>query len=241
MGKTYEAYLKSKKATPEDTFIPYSINDWQCPNLLDTASIAALAQRVAVDSQKENRTVLNFVSCRSREGTSTIIVNLAKFLTKTDSGKTVLLIDANVNHPVLHLAFSTPIGVGFSDFLIQKAQLSDIIYGVENTKIQIIPRGLSSAVDYSTLEQKVFQNLISTLKERYSYLLIDSSPFLTSAGSLPLLIGADSIFLIVQAHMTQWEVIAKTKNILNDYNCHIDAVVLNKVKKVIPNWLYKRL
>jgi capsular exopolysaccharide synthesis family protein len=241
MGKTYEAYLKSKRAIEEDTFIPTQFSDWQCPNLLDTDAIAELAQRVTIDSQKKNLKVFNFVSCRNREGTSTIIVNLARFLTKAESQKNVLLIDANINNPALHLAFNTPIGLGLSDFLMQKAKISEVIHAVEDSKIQIIPRGISSDIDYSILEQNFFLNFVSELKENYSYLVIDSSPFLTSSGSIPFSISADSIFLVVKAHATQWEVVEKTKNMLSEYNCHINGVILNKVKKVIPDWLYKRL
>jgi tyrosine-protein kinase Etk/Wzc len=241
MGKTYEAYLKSKRAIEEDTFIPTQLNDWQCPNLLDADAISDLAQRVTIDSQKNNLKVFNFVSCRSSEGTSTIIVNLAKFLAKAESHKNVLLIDANIINPVLHLAFNTPIGLGLSDFLMQKAKISEVIHATEDSKIQVIPRGISSAIDYTTLEQNVFLNFISALKEKYSYLIIDSSPFLTSSGSLPFFISADSNFLVVQAHTTQWEVVEKTKNMIGEYNCHINGVILNKVKKVIPDWLYKRL
>jgi capsular exopolysaccharide synthesis family protein len=241
MGKTYEAYLKSKGAVENKTFIPPQLNHWQCPNLLDTAEIADLAQKVTIDSQKNNRKVFNFVSCRNGEGTSTITVNLSKFLTKVESHKTVLLIDANINHPVLHLALNTPIGYGLSDFFNHNVKMAEVIHKVENSKIQIIPRGTSSSIDYSTLEQEAFLSFISALKENYSYILIDSSPLLSSSGTLPFSLRADFNFLVVQAHETQWEVVEKTKNMLSEYNCTINGVILNKVKKVIPDWLYKRL
>jgi MinD-like ATPase involved in chromosome partitioning or flagellar assembly len=241
MAKTYEALLKSKGNNGNSKISDVFVSDSPSPDLTSNKQMLDLNYMIDMKSEQDNFRVINFVSSRSREGTSTVIVNFIKFMLERKSSSNVLLIDANLQHPSLHLEFNVPPSPGLKDILWKKAKLSDTIYKIGSSNIYLIPNGNSLIIDSPNVEPQMYSNIISKLSNRFQYIFIDSPPLLESPASLEFANIADITFIVVQAHRTQWEVVEKAKNYLGSYNCRIGGVILNRVLQPIPDWIYKRL
>jgi capsular exopolysaccharide synthesis family protein len=241
MAKTYEALVKSKKRSEISDLPSVSVFEVPSPDLSSDKQMVDLNYMIDLKSKQDNLRVINFVSSHSGEGTTTVVVNFIRFLLETEASSEVLLIDANLHHPSLHLEFNIPPSPGLNDVLWNKAKLSDAVFKIGSSNIYLVPSGSSLSFDPSNIESKRYSTIFSQLNKNFKYLFIDSPPLLDSSVALVLASIADMTFIVIQAHRTQWEVAVKAKNYLNHYNCDIGGVILNRVLQPIPEWIYKRL
>ena len=152
----------------------------------------------------------------------------------------VLVIDANRGHPVLDLAFNTSPGPGLYDVLKEGVSYPDAIFKVGESNVSIMPCGTRSALDsHRNRAKNRFPIFISLMRDQFRYILIDSAPMLSSANSIAIAIGSDVTSLIIEANVTKWEVAEKAKRMLEANHCVLGGIVLNRVKHVIPKWIYR--
>jgi len=82
---------------------------------------------------------------------------------------------------------------------------------------------------------------MAEIKGMYDCILVDSPAILTSGDSLTLSVASDATFLVIQSLRTPKEVAERARSLLDDNECEIGGVLLNRVKQVIPGWMYKML
>ena len=198
-----------------------------------------MEKKITFYAQKKNAKIFNFTSSRSKEGVSTVVANLAKYMAFKKKEKKLLVIDANLQTPAQHVAFNNPKGPGLLDVLSGSASASEVIHDVQADNVHLLPSGNTQTDSAEGIEQETFHAIISELREQYEYILIDSAPLLISTDSLSTSLSADVTFLIIQSLMVQKEVGEKAKLLLQDNECPIGGVILNRTKQVIPGWMYK--
>ena len=152
-----------------------------------------------------------------------------------------MLIDANLEHPVLHTAFNILPTPGLRDVLANNTECFKGIHKSISMNVNVIPAGTPMMRNSGSIDQRKFSDLIASARTRYAYVLIDSSPLLKSSDSLSSAIAADTTFLVVQACKTQSEVAEEAKFFLQKHGCQIGGIILNRLPQVIPEWIYKRL
>ncbi len=231
MAKTYEA-MQKVGSNPS--------GGWRIFDLKNRKQTGDLEKKILQIKQKNNFKVFNFSSARGKEGVSTILANLVDYLKIQDSGKKVLVIDANFKYPILHKIFNTDNNrPGLSDVLANGKSLNEALITLDSTNITLLTYGQGIVNQAENLNQEKFTALINTCKEEYDYVLIDSAPLLTSSDALSIALSSDVTFLVVLSTAVQKEVALKATSILLDNECAIGGVILNRIKQVIPGWIYR--
>ena len=230
MAKTYEAMMKGNLANPVNTSYIEFENKKQSGDL---------DKKINFYHQKNDSKIFNFTSSRNKEGVSTIIVNLTRYIALKKTGKKVILIDANFQNPVLHNALGLSMGKGLLDCLTEDINPEEVIQKVPDSQIDFISCGSGYGKIAGGVDQEKFSNILKILKETYDIILLDSPPLLTSSDSLAPAVAADVTFLVVESLKTQKEVATRAKMLLEDNECLIGGVLLNRVQQVIPAWMYK--
>jgi len=246
MTTTYKVLGKSEMGKSEDDLGKSSLpttSFFKTPSsdLSSYKKVIDLNFIIDMKAEKDNLKVINFVSSQSGEGTSTVILNIIKIMLEIEKVEHVLVIDANQQHPSLHLGFDVPLTPGLNDVLWKKAKLSDVIYRIESSNIFLMPNGSALTSGPSNIEPLRYSTIFAQLSNKFRYIFIDSPPLLASTTSFKLASIADTTFVVIQAHRTQWEVATKAINYLKQYKCGIGGVILNRVLQPIPEWLYRRL
>ena len=239
MAKTYEAMAKSAKSSNDDLMPSSTISDWRFVDLKNSRQKGDLEKRITFYMQKNGATIFNFASSRSKEGVSTIVGNLSKYMATKKRDKKILVIDANLQTPVQHIVFNKKKGPGLCNVLDGNTSVSDAVQNGQADNIHLLPSGTPRSDSSGDIEQERFHEMISELKKRYDYILIDSAPLLISEDSLSTALSADVTFLIIQSLKVQKEVAEKAKLLLQDNECPIGGVILNRIRQVIPGWMYK--
>jgi len=227
------------KSAPSQNTMPRR----QWVNLKRTKQIGDLEKKLDYYQRTNKAHTFNFLSSRPSEGVSTIVTNLAEYMASAKADKRILLIDANINTPVIHRHFERSASPGLRETLSNLEKVKDYIVNSAMKNLKLLTCGnLDCRPDsINSLDQGKFQELTRMLESLYDYVLIDSTPLLASSESLVPAIASDVTYLVIQARATQKAVAEKAIALLSESSCTIGGVILNRDIKPIPGWLYKRL
>ena len=122
-----------------------------------------------------DRKTLLITSSISGEGKSFISVNLAMSLSL--AGKKVALLEFDLRKPMVSKMLHMRADPGISNYLVGKASLQDILQKVgDNGFLYLLSAGIMPPNPSELILNGQLEHLLSELKERFDYIIIDSAP-----------------------------------------------------------------
>jgi protein-tyrosine kinase len=216
-----------------------SFPEWNFLDLKNKKQTGDLYKKILYFNKKQNFKVFCFTSSRPKEGVSTILANLTDYIKNQPTGKRTMVIDANCQSPGLNKIFNISTSAyKMSDVFHNRISIRDALIPI-SSNIFALTNGNVANSNFGNLEPDNFAKLIDECKQLVDYVLIDCPPVLSSADSLSVAPTADISFLTVESVKVQRAVAQKTVSILNDNECEIGGVILNRLQQVIPNWVYR--
>jgi capsular exopolysaccharide synthesis family protein len=169
-----------------------------------------------------------FTSTLPQEGKTATVSNMAISFAQLE-GK-VLLVDGDLRKPRLHRVFQTRNMVGLSGFLTGKLAFDETILKTSIENIWIIPSGPHPPNPAELLNSKRMRELLTTAKDRFDTILIDTPPVLAVIDPVIVSSLADCTVLVVQAGKTTRRALAKAVDEIRKAKAEIIGVVFNEVK-----------
>jgi len=173
------------------------------------------------------------------EGTSVLAANLAFAFALSDKSR-VLLVDANVRQPSLHVLFGLERENGFLDFISGEIEL---IAGIKEThfpNIKVMTAGRPPDDNSLTAFTAISQDTKGSIEKDFDWVLYDTAPVNCCPDTLMAATLADGVILAIQAEKTRWPVVNKAKETLEAIGVHILGGVLTRRKHIVPGIIYKR-
>ncbi len=218
-----------------------STGDWHFFDLRNRKQSGDLEKKIYNLKNGSNRKVFNFVSSRRQEGVSTILANFVHYLREQGSEKKILIVDANFLAPSLHKIFGRDLSAGLAEVLTDEVSADEAVNSLDVLGLNLLTCGRGHQAMAGNIRLERFGHIIHSLKDRFDYIFIDSSPLLISSDAISTAIAADVTLLVIQALKVQREVARHSKGILTDNACDIGGVILNRVPQVIPSWVYRMI
>lgn len=214
-------------------------SEWKFLDLKNKKQTGDVYKKILYYNKKNDYKVFNFVSSRGREGTSTVVANLVDYINSRATEKKILVIDSNLQSPNLHKIFNIPQNsYGLIDIFNNRIGAREAITPI-SSNIFFLCCGKGNARINDSIEQENFLKLLQYCRQKFDYILIDCPPVLSSSDALSIAPAADITFLIIRSAKVQRPVAEKAKILLQNDECEIGGVVLNRVQQVIPGWVYK--
>ena len=163
------------------------------------------------------------------EGKSTVSVNLASVLAQ--AGSRVLLIDADLRHPMLHTVFKHKKKPGLSDLIISSSSPEEAIFASGLDGLFCLPCGTIPPSPADLLTLNAFRALLKRFTSEYDCVVIDTPPVLVAADS-PI-IGAlvDATIMVVRSGRTALEALDHARAAMLGGGAHLSGLVLNDVNR----------
>ncbi len=173
--------------------------------------------------------VILVTSAQPQEGKSFTAVNLAVAL--AEGGERVLLVDADFRRSSCHRALGLePSSMGLSSILYGglAPEVALVTTGIGN--LTLLPAGATPPGPATLLSSGRARTLLQTLRERYSWIIIDSPPVLAVSDAAALAPLVDGVLLVVRAHSTPVEAVQIARDSLEALGARMLGVVLNDVR-----------
>ncbi len=147
--------------------------------------------------------VLGVTSPNEREGKTLTAINLAISLAM-EASQTVLLVDADLRSPSVHLVFGLEDCAGIADYLHDEVPVEDLLLHPGIGRFVFMPGGRPIPRSAEALTSPKMVALMEELKHRYPsrVVLIDLPPLLTSSDALAFAPHTDALLLVVEEGRT---------------------------------------
>ncbi len=175
------------------------------------------------------------------EGKSFVAFNLWRML--AESGKQVVLVDADIRKSVLRTRYKIYGGkgeiYGLSYFLAGKCDLDSVVYGTNVENGYMVPITYTVSNPALLLQSERFPAMLDKLAELFDYVLVDTPPVTAVADGNLVASYCDGAVFVVRGGVTPRKLIASSLKQLEAANCKLLGVVLNRVEMASSPYYYK--
>ncbi|MBN1477291.1 hypothetical protein JXA47_11105 [Candidatus Sumerlaeota bacterium] len=188
--------------------------------------------------------ILLVTSSYGGEGASTVMSHLGAVLAHEQNLR-VVLVDCRHRHHVdggrpLNEVFGDPVERGLFDSDVEEIPLDDLVRSTKVNRLRYVAAGKVEGDVLPADAAKRVETLASRLAGQAEIILVDTPPAVKYADYLALAPLAHGCVLVVEFGKTKREVVSRALANLRD-TVKPMGIVLNRRRRVIPEWLYRHL
>ncbi len=200
-------------------------------------SYRALCTSILLSTAPRPPQAILVTSAQPNEGKSCTSLNLAVALAQR--GSRVLVVDADLRKPGIAGALGLENEKGLSGVLTGGVGLEEALHPVAPVPgLWVLPSGPRPPNPAELVSSPTMERILSELRERFDYLIVDSPPLLLVTDPTILSSLVDGAILVVESGVTAGGALARAHRILKSAGGRILGVVLNKMNFRESNYYY---
>ena len=174
-----------------------------------------------------NLKVVQVTSPVPGDGKSTLSSNLA--VSMAQSGRRVLLIDADFRRPRIANIFGIDGNVGMASVIAGQAEIDDAIHQGPVANLSVMPGGKRPNNPAELLSSQRFTDLIELLREKFDFIVIDTPPLLAVSDPGAVAGVVDGVVLTMRLRRNVKPLAIRATSILDGVGAQCLGVVVNGV------------
>lgn len=194
--------------------------------------------KVAKAMLKSGHRSLLVVGATPGSGATSVVSNMGSALVA--AGHSVLVIDANYRRPRLHQAFDAPENPGLADVLSGNAELDQALSKRQGSP-DLLPAGSARHRMVEQLGSQKMGDLLSAVRDRYEFILVDVAPALVAGDSQALANRCDASLLVVRAMQEKRGMVARLRTELSESRAEFLGAVVNAVRSAAGGYMRKNI
>ncbi len=222
--------------------VPRSLRQWRLSRRKGQSPLLAAedGEDMSVEALRSLRTLVHFANPGDRVflvagpapmiGKSFLTANFAAVLSQT--GRSVVLVDADMRRGHLHDYFGGSRDQGLSEFLQGKVtDLDQICRKTSLDNMDFIATGAIPPNPAELLLHERFSQLLETLQQHYDFVLLDSPPLLAATDGVIIGRQAGLTLMVARYGKTNLNELALAHNRLKQAGVNVLGVVFNDVQR----------
>jgi capsular exopolysaccharide synthesis family protein len=169
--------------------------------------------------------VVQITSPSPGDGSTTLAANLAASIAQ--SGKRVLLIDADLRNPSLHKIFGVSNDAGLVSVVRGENDLPDAIQESEIPGLWLLPAGAPPVNPADLLASPRLPELLQHLREVYDVVLVDTPALLAATDAHVVATCADGVLLTIRIGNGNRPKLERAREILGTLGANLLGAVVN--------------
>jgi succinoglycan biosynthesis transport protein ExoP len=182
---------------------------------------------VLFSSAEEGPRALVITSTGPGEGKTTVASNLA--IGFAQAGQRVLLIDADMRRPRVHEVFGRRQEPGLSNVMVGNAKASQSVHKTGVPGLWVMAAGHLPPNPAELLGSQRFRDFVTSLKEHFDLILIDSPPVMAVTDAVIAAHAANGVVFVVGSEMTSRQAARAAVEHLEQGRVHFVGAILNRV------------
>jgi tyrosine-protein kinase Etk/Wzc len=196
------------------------------PDSIYSEAFRALRTRVQFSRvDRDSLKTILITSPAPQEGKSTIALNLAGIFAQ--SNKKILLIDADLRKPRMHLVFGKDKQPGLTDYLVGDSSFEKVLISTDMKNLSLITSGTIPPNPAEMLNSVQMEEFISKVRSEFDYVIIDSPPIIAVTDAEILARKVDGNILVVSADYTEKDMLERALQLLKNDQSVLIGTVLN--------------
>jgi len=170
---------------------------------------------------------LAMTSALPGEGKTVSAANLA--VTPAQSGKSVLVVDADLRRPRQHRLFKVKNTFGLTTYLTDSVPLKDVVKSTDIPNLSLVNAGPIPPNPAELLGSEKMARFIRMMGEECDFMIFDMPPMLEISDALVLGAKVDGVVLVVWGDKTSREALKKVREKLDLLKVRTLGVIINNV------------
>jgi capsular exopolysaccharide synthesis family protein len=159
------------------------------------------------------------------DGKTTSISNLA--IAIAQSGKRVLLIDADLRRPTVHEMFRVSQEAGLSEVLHGEIEWMNALKTTPFQTLSILTAGIAPENPAELLSSPALETVLRRAREEFDFVLVDSPPVLAVSDPSIIAPHTDGMLLVVRMRKNKRPAVERTRETLDSYGVRLFGVIAN--------------
>jgi polysaccharide biosynthesis transport protein len=172
--------------------------------------------------------VIQVSSSEPGDGKSTFVSNLAIALAQ--SGKRVLLLDADLRRPTIHHLFHARHEIGTADVLAGEIRLENAVQASPVANLWLLTSGNHPPNPAETLSSARFEQLLSVARNEFDFILVDTPPLLVVSDPCIVAPRTDGIVLVARTNKNTRAALRQANQLIRQHGMNLFGVVVNAVQ-----------
>lgn len=173
--------------------------------------------------------VLAVASAASRDGRSITAANLA--ISVAETGRRVLLVDADLRRPRLADYLGLAPGPGLSDVLAGRVAARDALQQWRRQPVSVLPAGPAAPNPSELLESPRWSELLAWARRDFDLVVIDTPPLLPVTDAAVVAAGADGVLLVARTNRTGHDQVEAATALLWTVHAPVVGCVLTDMRR----------
>jgi capsular exopolysaccharide synthesis family protein len=188
----------------------------------------------AIDKELQDVVV---TSSSPGEGKSTTVANLATVMAQT--GKQVIIVDADLRRPIQHKIFTLPNNQGLTTALLdQKTAVANHLQPTAIRNLRLMTSGPIPPNPSELLNSQRMAQVLADLRQEADVIIYDMPPALTVADAAILAAQVDGCILVIDTGNTRRDTFAQAALRLQKTGGNIFGVVMNRLRPGRSGYYY---
>jgi non-specific protein-tyrosine kinase len=163
------------------------------------------------------------------DGKTTVAANLAR--AAAHAGQRVVLVDADLRRPALHLQFAQPGEPGLRDVLEGARAVDDVVRPTDVHNLFLIPAGGPSDRAGQLLEAADWAGILKKLRAEFDAVLVDGPPVLDVSDSMILAAPSDGVLLVLRSSNVPRDVLGQAQDEIDAGGGQVLGLVVNRTER----------
>ncbi|MCA9081141.1 MAG: polysaccharide biosynthesis tyrosine autokinase [Planctomycetaceae bacterium] len=176
-------------------------------------------------SMRSGEQVVQVSSPEPGDGKSTSAANLA--IAVAQSGKRVLIIDADLRRPTQHGLFGLPQENGLTDVLLRELSWQNAIRPTLIEGLSVMTAGLCPENPAELLSTQVLHHVLEEARRNFDIVILDSPPVLAVSDPCIISPHADGMLLVVRMLKNKEATLRRTQEMLSAHGVRTMGVIVN--------------
>jgi capsular exopolysaccharide synthesis family protein len=173
--------------------------------------------------------VIQITSPVPGDGKSTLSSNLA--VTMAQSGRSVLLIDADFRRPRIAKLFNIESDKGMATAVAGACELDEAIHASSIPGLSIMPGGKRPSNPAELLSSQRFADLMGALREKFDMIIVDTPPLLAVSDPSAIAAVVDGVVLTMRLRRNVKPLVVRASRILESVDAKLLGIVVNGVSQ----------